>query len=144
MKLWILIKYAFVIIIDSVTIRVILLCSLASGHWLWYRRKLKKHCIYQSVYLVLRIWVLRIWVRFFYSQVLFTLHSLYTLKIWHNLLSSMLPWEAAVVLWRLQSFPLMFETQTRHICLFESHSLQQKALVGRFYWSVKSCYRLLY
>ena len=39
---------------------------------------------------------------------------------WHNLLLSRLPWETAVILWNLQSFTLILETQTRPICLFDS------------------------
>ena len=41
--------------------------------------------------------------------------------------------ELAAQPWRLQSLPLRFETQTQGIYLFESHSVQQKVLVGRFY-----------
>ena len=58
--------------------------------------------------------------------------------IWHNLLLSKLPWEPAVLPWRLQGLPLRFETQTRQICLFESHGVQQKVLVGRFCLCVKA------
>ena len=39
--------------------------------------------------------------------------------------------------WWLQGLSLRFETQTRSICLFESHSVQQKVSVGRFYLYVK-------
>ena len=39
----------------------------------------------------------------------------------------------AVLPWRLQGVPLRFQTHTRPICLFESHSVQQKVIVGRFY-----------
>ena len=53
--------------------------------------------------------------------------------IWHNLLLSRLPWKLAVLPWRLQGLPLRFKTQSQSICLFESHSVQQKVLVGRFY-----------
>ena len=48
-----------------------------------------------------------------------TLHP----DIWCNLLLSRFTWEPAVLLWRLQGFPLQFETQTQLICLFESHSV---------------------
>ena len=57
-------------------------------------------------------------------------------NIWHNLLLSGLPWELAVLPWRLQGLPLRFETQTRPICSFDSHNVQQKILVGRFYLRV--------
>ena len=53
-------------------------------------------------------------------------------EIWHNLLLSRFPWKPTVFSWRLQGFPLRFETQTRPICLFEAHSTQQKVLIGRF------------
>ena len=56
--------------------------------------------------------------------------------IWHNLLLSRLPWESAVLPWRLQDLPMRFETQSRSICLCESHSVQQKILIGRFYLCV--------
>ena len=56
--------------------------------------------------------------------------------IWHKLLLSRLPWEPAVLPWRLQGLPLRFKTQTQPICLFESHSVQQKVLVGRFHLMV--------
>ena len=39
---------------------------------------------------------------------------------WHNLLLSRLPWEPAVIPWKLQGFILILETQTRLICLFDS------------------------
>ena len=56
--------------------------------------------------------------------------------LWHNLLLSRVPWEPTVLPWRLQGHPLMFETQIWPICLFESHSVQQKVLVGRFYLKI--------
>ena len=52
-------------------------------------------------------------------------------EIWHNLLLSRLPWEPAVLPWKLQGLPLSFKTQTWLICLFELHSVHKKALVGR-------------
>ena len=57
--------------------------------------------------------------------------------IWHNLLLSRLPWELAVLHWRLQGLPLRFETQSSPICLFKSHSVQQKVF-GKFYLCVKA------
>ena len=57
--------------------------------------------------------------------------------IWNNLLLSRLPWEPAVLPWRLLDLPLRLQTQTQLICLFESHSVQQKVLVGRLYLFVK-------
>ena len=45
-------------------------------------------------------------------------------NIWHNLLLSRLPWEPAVLPWRLQGLLLRLETQTRSICWFISHSVQ--------------------
>ena len=44
----------------------------------------------------------------------------------------------AVLPLRLQGFPLRYETQSQPICLSESHSLQQKVLVGRFYLCIKA------
>ena len=38
----------------------------------------------------------------------------------------------------LKGLPLRFKRQTRPICLFESHSVQQKVLVGRFYLFFKA------
>ena len=57
--------------------------------------------------------------------------------IWHNLLLSRLPWELAVLHWRLQGLPLRFETQSSPICLFKSHSVQQKVF-SKFYLCVKA------
>ena len=57
-------------------------------------------------------------------------------NIWHNLLLPRPPRKTAVLPWRLQGLPLSFETQTRPICLFESHNVQQKVLVGKFYLRV--------
>ena len=45
---------------------------------------------------------------------------------------------------RLQGFPLRFKVQTQSICLFESRSIRQKVLLGRFYLYVRGCYGLLY
>ena len=39
---------------------------------------------------------------------------------WYSLLLSRLPWEPAVISWKLQGFILILETQTRLICLFDS------------------------
>ena len=78
--------------------------------------------------------VLRIWESVFLLSGVFYLTLLP--DIWHNLLLSSLPWELTVLPWRLQVLPLWFETQTRPICLFESHSVQKKVLVGRFYLRV--------
>ena len=38
----------------------------------------------------------------------------------HNLLLSRLPWEPAVIPWKLKGFILILKTQTRPICLFDS------------------------
>ena len=62
--------------------------------------------------------VLQMWESSLYSQAFITLHSVP--YIWHNLLLSRLPWEPAVLPWRLQGLPLRFKTQTRPVCLFES------------------------
>ena len=43
---------------------------------------------------------------------------------------------APVLPWRLQGLPLMLKTQTRSVCLFESQSVHQKVLIGRFYLRV--------
>ena len=45
-------------------------------------------------------------------------------------------WEPVDLSWRFQGLPLRFETYTQPICLFESHSVQQKVLVSRFYLRV--------
>ena len=58
--------------------------------------------------------------------------------IWNNLLWSRLLWKSTFLPWRLQGLPLRFKTQTRPICLLESHSVQQKGLVGRFYLCVEA------
>ena len=39
---------------------------------------------------------------------------------WHNLFLSRPPWEPAVLPWSLQGFILVFKTQTRPSCLFDS------------------------
>ena len=39
---------------------------------------------------------------------------------WHNLLLSRLPWEPAVIPWKLHVFTLILETQNWPICLFDS------------------------
>ena len=41
--------------------------------------------------------------------------------------------EPAVFSWNLESLSLRFKSETQPICLFESHSVQQKLLVSRFY-----------
>ena len=46
--------------------------------------------------------------------------------------------QPTVLIWRLRGHPLRFEIQTRSVCLFESHSVQQKVLVGRFYLCIKA------
>ena len=93
-----------------------------------------------SLYVVVP-WVLRIWKNFFYSQAFFTLLSFPTFGTTGcctSLHLSRLPWEPAVLPWRLQDLRLSFETQTQPICLFESHSVKQKVLVDRFYLCVKA------
>ena len=46
---------------------------------------------------------------------------------------------SVVLPWRwLQSLILRFETKSRSICLFESHSVQQEVLVGWFYLCIKA------
>ena len=79
--------------------------------------------------------VLRIWERFFCSEAFFTLNSSF-------------PTFGTTCFY--QGFPenLMFffedcrvshwETQTRPIFLFESHSVQQKVLLGRFHLCIKA------
>ena len=49
----------------------------------------------------------------------------------------------AVQPWRLHCLPLRFETQTQPIFLFESHSVQQKVLVGRFYLCIKDLWNTI-
>ena len=88
-------------------------CTFSPAH----RRVIRNTFIFNhSVIFIPR--ALRFWVDIFYSQVLFTLCSFPT--FWHNLLLSRLPWEPAVIPWKLQRFILIFKTQTRPICLFDS------------------------
>ena len=82
-----------------------------------------------------------------FKRAFFTLKGFFLtllLDIWHNLLLSRLQWEPAVLSWRLHGLPLRFEKQTRPICLFESHSVQQKVLVSKFYVYVLRPYGILY
>ena len=58
-------------------------------------------------------------------------------NIWHHLLWSRLPQEPALLPWRLQDLPLRFKTQAQPISLSESHSVQQKVVLGRFYLDIK-------
>ena len=77
--------------------------------------------------------VLWISYRFFYHQAFFTLHSFSTFgTTWccTNLLSRVL-WELAVLLWSCRSIALT-------TCMFESHSVHQKVLLGRFYLCVEA------
>ena len=98
------------------------------------------------------------WLQLFISQAFFTLYCctmcatdfrelFFTLgrcyltlfpNIWPNLLLSRLPWESAVLPWRLQGLSLRFGAQVQRTCLFESHSVLQKMLVSRFYFCVKA------
>ena len=57
--------------------------------------------------------------------------------VWHKLLLSRLPWEKLFSLEGCWVIYCWFETQTRRICLFESHIVQQKVLVGRFYLCIR-------
>ena len=107
--------------------------------------------------------VVRIWESFFYSQALFTFPTFATvprlLRMWERFFTLRefflsythfptfgttcnyqgFPGSRQFFLaWRLQVLPLRFETQIRPIFLFESHSVQQKVLVGRFYLCVKA------
>ena len=76
--------------------------------------------------------VLRIWESIFYSQVFFYLFYTPSQHLAQPpFIKSSL--ELAAQPWRLQSLPLRFETQTQCIYFFESHSVQQKVLVGKFY-----------
>ena len=67
-----------------------------------------------------------------YFKRLFLLSGVFYLtllpNIWHNLLLSRHPKELAVLPWRLQGLPPKSKTQTRSICLFESHSVEQKVV----------------
>ena len=45
-----------------------------------------------------------------------------------NLLWARIPWEPAVLSWRLQDFPMRFKTPNGSICFFEWHSVRQKVL----------------
>ena len=62
---------------------------------------------------------LQFWVGIFYPQAFFTLRSYLTFL--DNLLLSRPPRELAVLPWSLQGSILILETQTRRICLFDSH-----------------------
>ena len=83
--------------------------------------------------------VLRIWERFFYSQVFLTIHSFskFNRRTCCTNLPSRDPWEPAVLPWSCRASQLWFETQTRSMCLFDSHSFQQKLLLCRFCLCVK-------
>ena len=65
-------------------------------------------------------------------------------KYHHNLVLSRFPWELVSFPWRLQGLPQSYKTQKWPICLFESHSVQQKLLLGRFYLRVKASGGTLY
>ena len=86
--------------------------------------------------------VLQIWEIFFLPSGVFYITLLP--HIYHNLLLSRLLWELAVLPWRFQGLPLKLETQTRPICLFETHSVQEKVLVGRFYLCVKTLWNTIW
>ena len=85
------------------------------------------------------------WETFFYSQAFFTYTLAKHLAQPAFMKASPRP---AIQPWRLQGFPVAgssawkaagprFETQIWSICLFESHSVQPKILVGRFYSCIK-------
>ena len=84
--------------------------------------------------------VLRIWEGFFCPQAFFTSHSFPTFNTTRccTNLHSRVPCEPAVLPWSCRASQLWFEIQVRPICLFESHSVQQKLLLGRFYLCVKA------
>ena len=84
--------------------------------------------------------VLQIRERLFYSQVFFTLHSFPTFDIigcFTNLLSRV-HWELTVFPWCFSASQLGFKIQTWFTKCFESPSVQQKVLLGRFYLWVKT------
>ena len=79
--------------------------------------------------------VLWIWESFFYSP-----HFLLHTPFWHLAQPAFIKasLEPAVQPWMLQGLSLKFKTQNQPICLFESHSILQKVLVGRFYLCIKT------
>ena len=96
---------------------------------LLYRECYRFECFCVAVPRVLQVW-----------ESFFTLRSFLPYNPFRHLaqpILSRLPWEMTVLPWRLLGLPLKFKTQTRPIFLFESHSVQQKVLVGRFYLCVK-------
>ena len=70
--------------------------------------------------------VLQIWENSLYPLTFFNLHSLRRFGT-----------NCFYQPWRLQGLPLRFETQTQPISLSEPHIVQQKVLLGRFYFCIK-------
>ena len=70
-----------------------------------------------------------------FERAFFTLRSFFLTLLPAFIKASL---ELEVQPWRLQVLPLRFEKQTRPTCLFESHSIQQKVLVGRFHLCIKA------
>ena len=81
--------------------------------------------------------VVRIWESFLYSQAFFTLHSFPTFGTTCFYQGFHESWQFFLEGCRA-SYLVRFETQTRPICLFEKHNIQQNVLVGWFYLSVKA------
>ena len=79
--------------------------------------------------------VLRIWERFVYSQTLFTLNSFPTFGT--TCFYQGFPGASSSDLKHTGS-PTEVQNIDSDICLFESHSFQQKVLVDRFYLSIKA------
>ena len=87
------------------------------------------------VFCVVVLWALHTSERVFSPSGVFyfTLLPHIWYKHHYNLLLSRFLWELAVLPWMLQGLPLWLEIQTRPICLFVSHSVQEKILLVRFY-----------
>ena len=79
--------------------------------------------------------VLRIWESFVYSQTFFTLNSFPTFDT--TCFYQGFPGASSSAL-KLTGSPTEVQNIDSDICLFESHSFQQKVLVDRFYLSIKA------
>ena len=87
---------------------------------------------------VVALRVLRTWESFLYSQTFFTLHSFPTFGT--TCFYQDFPGASRSAL-KVARPPLMFEIQIQLICLFKSHSVQQKVVVGRLYLCIKALRR---
>ena len=83
--------------------------------------------------------VLQIWESLFYSQAFFTLHSFPTFGT--TCFYQGFPWSRQFFLERCRASTKLRNIDPTH--LFESHSVRQKLLVIRFYLCVRGCYAVL-